>query len=167
MAVPVTHVRALVEHIAGADGATPVGLPVFVARTPRRGGVGDECLSDKLRQARPGLVRDSIQLVESLHRSDVRALQAISEADDDVPLLVRPAVKRLDCVLHLTLLDAVAHLDRDGIRRQQVFEDRSHLVVPQSAPRWCEREKVAGRDNRVIRHIFISKKIMSQPTIKS
>ena len=150
MAVPVAQVRAFVEHIAGADGAAPVALPVFIARTPRRGGVGDKCLSDELRQARPGLGRDPVQFVERLHRSDIRTLQAVSKSDDDVPLLVRPAVKRLDCVLHLTLLDAVAHLDRDGIRRQQVFEDRTHLVVPQSAPPWCQREKVACGKDRVI-----------------
>ena len=84
---------------------------MLVALTPRRGSVGDECLPDELRQSRARLIRDSVQLDESLHWSDLRALEAGSESDDDVPLLVRPAVKRLHGVLHLTLLDAVAHLD--------------------------------------------------------
>ena len=47
-------------------------------------------------------------------------------------------------------LDAVAHLDRDGISRRQVFEDRSHLVIPQVTPPWCQRKKVARGKDRVI-----------------
>ena len=76
----------------GAHSATFVAFPPLVTLVPNRGGVSIKCLFNEPCQAHPGLVRDSIQLIERLARTHLSALQAGPESNDDVALVIRPTV---------------------------------------------------------------------------